>query len=133
MKNLIANYLRHRKIKKYIRTLGPFLKKRYGSNEYFTEDQIRSTLETLGLGGKYATYAYGLYAAPEELCGVLSKLNEVKSVREVRTFIASNYLGTSIGYTFSDVVATSEFSTGESSVSGTDASVGGDSGGGGSD
>ena len=115
MFSLIKHYQKHRAIKKYIRDLGPSLKKRYGTSEYYTEGQIRTTLEKYKIGGKYASYAYGLYLIPEDLGGILERLNESESSKNVRVYLASNYIGSSLEYSFSDIMATSYYGSGEGS------------------
>lgn len=104
MFNLIERYQRHRSIKKYIRSLGSSLKKRYGVNEYYTEGQIRTTLEVHKIGGKYASYAYGLYLAPKNLSGILERLNESRTSKNMRIYLATNYIGGTIDYSSIDIL-----------------------------
>lgn len=131
MLKLIDRYLKHRAIKKYIRSLGPQLRQRYGISEYYTEGQIRTTLEHNKIGGKYAVYAYGLYLVPEQFDGILTMLNESKTSKSIRKHLAVTYVGGNIDYSYSDIMSTSEYCAGESSAACSDGgSSGGDCGGG---
>ena len=56
-----------RAIKKYILVLPPELKKRYGGIGPYSEGQVRTTVESLGLSKKYMSYAIVLFCAPHLL------------------------------------------------------------------
>ncbi len=131
MFNLIKRYQKHRSIKKYIRNLGPSLKKRYGFSEYYTEGQIKTTMEKSKIGGQYASYAYGLYLAPRELEGVLERLYEAHSSKKMRVYLATHYVGGSLDYSYSDIMATSCYQEGSDSGDGGEGDGGGGDGGGG--
>ena len=91
MFEFIERYKKDKAIKRYIRHLDSYLSRRYGTNNHYTEEQIKSTLDKHKINGKYAAYAYVLYMKPQEVDGVLMKIGESKNARELRKFVATTY------------------------------------------
>ncbi|MFV1985344.1 MAG: DUF6559 family protein [Thiohalomonadales bacterium] len=127
---LIEKYKNHRAIKQYLKKLGPLLKNRYGKSKFYTEGQVRKTVEEFKLNDQYIEYALAMYMQPDECDGVLIRLGKSKRSRQLRKYIATKYIGGGMDFTFDDIASTPEYTSGESSF-GFDGGSGGDGGGGG--
>jgi len=122
---MISKFLERRRknkaIKNYIRKLPSYLEKQYGKSRHYSEEQVKSALEKHNISSKYDSYAYSLYVSPKEVEGILIRLGESKSGKELRQVMVSAFIGYSIS-PFGSVFG-SDAATGDSG--------GGDSGGGG--
>lgn len=111
---MISKFLEKRRkdkaIKSYIRKLPSYLEKQYGKSKYYSEEQVKSALEEHNINSKYDSYAYSLYMSQKEVEGVLVRLGESRTGKELRKYMVSAL----ICYSISSNTAAGDSNSGDS-------------------
>ena len=83
----LENRKKNKAIKKYIRRLPAYLEKEYGKKRFYSEKQISTILDKYNIRSKYDSYAYSMCMTEKEANGVLTKLSESRSAKELNKFM----------------------------------------------
>ncbi|CDG52015.1 MULTISPECIES: DUF6559 family protein [Halomonadaceae] len=125
---LLDNFKKKRAIKSYIEKLPNVLVNDYGRQEYYTQLQVRRSIERAGLNSQYQHYALAMYTNHPEFVVYQSELHENFSYEKLREEVDGVYFSGSTEFNCSSVIAASASFGGDASS--IDCSGGGGDGGG---
>lgn len=121
---LFAYFKKKRAIKGYIQQLPRILANDYGRQEYYSQLQVRRSIEREELNRQYQHYALAMYTNRPEFVAYQNEIDEKYSYDALREELGSAYFSGSTEFNCSSVIA-------ESASFGGDSSSGDCSGGGG--
>jgi Family of unknown function (DUF6559) len=89
----IKQYFEDRGIKKFLKTLSPALKQRYGGSGPYTYGQVQKTIEDLKLDKKYSDFAFFIFCDEDQYEKFGFHLEEVKRYEGYRDRIYGGHCG----------------------------------------
>ena len=112
---LLDNFKKKRAIKSYIEKLPNVLVNDYGRQEYYTQLQVRRSIERAGLNSQHQHYALAMYTNHPEFVVYQSEIHENFSYEELREEVGGAYFSGSTEFNCSSVITASASFGGDTS------------------
>ena len=113
--NLFSNFTRRRIIKKYARTLGALLKRRYGRAKAYTPGQVKTTVDNSRLPANDICIGYAMYLGQIDFDRIHRELGKQCDYQAMRQEIADVCFDGDSQFTVAQAIAYSEATGGGSS------------------
>jgi hypothetical protein len=91
---MINEFGKKRAIKKYLKNLPTALRQRYGASEKYTDGQVHTTIEHLGLSQRYIEFAYLMFCGEQAL---IEQGKEQLYIDKLSAFLAQGSFGGGAG------------------------------------
>ncbi|MGP8291886.1 DUF6559 family protein [Vreelandella zhanjiangensis] len=104
---LLSSFRKKRAIKSYIEHLPKILAKDYGRADYYSQLQVRCSIERSRLNPRYEHYALAMYARPSEFMVYQQEANDDFSYEALRTEIGEAFFNGNNEFNCSSVMALS--------------------------
>jgi hypothetical protein len=111
-------------VKGYIATLGPELRRKYGSSRHYSPGQVRDTVAERKLDIDYLCWAYLLYCSPIEFRSLHEAAGETCDPSAMHEVVAEGFFGGNAAFEIGEVVDTLASGAGDALAAGTGAAGG---------
>ncbi len=101
----LINWIKKRTtLKSYVKHLPLFLKKRYGKHKRYSEEEIRTSIQTAGFDDSFIEYAYAMFMSRNEFGGLQHKNKDIENYDTLRKEIAKSFFSGNTAFTIHDVL-----------------------------
>ncbi len=111
-------------VKRYVNTLGPELRERYGRRRHYTPEQVRHTVAVTGLDIDYVCWAYVIYCAAPDFRRIHEAAGEVCDYDTMRSVVGGAFFGGHADFVTSDVIDALVSGAAEAAATGADGAFG---------